>query len=127
MPSRARNASSVRLAPPVPPFALASAAPAQRIDRYALVSRHNAVLRAPDPWAPLSLGNGGFAFTADITGLHTFPAFYRESIPLSSRSQRAWHSFPNPSAFRLEQTFDPRDTAGRPVSFPTNTRTPAAA
>lgn len=104
----------------------ASASDAQWIDRQALVGRHNVVLRSPDPWAPLTVGNGEFAFTADVTGLQTFPAFYRESIPLSTLSQWAWHSFPNPYAFRLEQTLEPYDTAGRTVSYPTNTRIPAA-
>ncbi|MHC4646991.1 MAG: hypothetical protein ACYTBJ_15960, partial [Planctomycetota bacterium] len=46
---------------------------AKPIDRYALVSRHNPVIRKPDPLSPLSVGNGEFAFTADITGLQTFP------------------------------------------------------
>jgi hypothetical protein len=44
-----------------------------RIDRHALVARHNPELRAFDPWNPLSVGNGDFAFTADATGLQTFP------------------------------------------------------
>ena len=48
-----------------------------RIDRYALVSRHNPTLRRPDPLSPLSLGNGGFAFTADITGSADVPALLR--------------------------------------------------
>ena len=43
------------------------------IDRHALVIRHNVVVTQPDPLTPLSVGNGEFAFTADITGLQTFP------------------------------------------------------
>ena len=42
------------------------------IDRKALVTRHNPVLHQLDPLSPLSIGNGEFAFTADITGLQTF-------------------------------------------------------
>lgn len=106
-------------------LAIASSAAAQRIDRQALVSRHNVVLHAADPWAPLTVGNGEFAFTADVTGLQTFPAFYRGSIPLSTLSQWGWHSFPNPAGFRLEQTFSFYDTAGRAVFYPTNARAPA--
>lgn len=41
------------------------------IDRKALVTRHNPVLRAIDVNAPATVGNGGFAFNADITGLQT--------------------------------------------------------
>jgi hypothetical protein len=110
----------------LPLIILLSPLSAQPIDRQALVRRHNPVVRAADPWAPLSLGNGEFAFTADVTGLQTFPAFYGESIPLSTLSQWGWHSFPNPAGYRLEQTFEPYDTAGRPVQYPTNVRTPAA-
>lgn len=46
------------------------------IDRYSLVTRHNPVLTVPDKLSPLSVGNGEFAFTTDITGLQTFPEFY---------------------------------------------------
>lgn len=99
---------------------------AQPIDRKALLSRHDVILRQPDAWAPLTVGNGSFAFTADVTGLQTFPEFYSQSIPLAALSQWAWHSFPNPAGFRLEDTFETYDTHGRPVAYPTNTRTPAA-
>jgi protein tyrosine phosphatase (PTP) superfamily phosphohydrolase (DUF442 family) len=53
----------------------------RRIDRRALVTRHNPTLRRADPLSPLSLGNGEFAFTADITGLQTFPRFYVSANP----------------------------------------------
>jgi hypothetical protein len=43
------------------------------IDRQALVTRHNPVLTAIDPLSPLTVGNGEFAFGADVTGLQTFP------------------------------------------------------
>src|SRR5690349_19181526 len=48
------------------------------IDRVALVKRHNPTLRKLDTLAPLSLGNGEFAFTGDITGLQTFPREYEK-------------------------------------------------
>ena len=96
------------------------------IDRCALVSRHNPTLRGPDPLSPLSLGNGGFAFTADITGLQTFPRFYdrdaqpagsRGSTPLVTESQWGWHSFPNPHGYTLADTFEKYDAHGRPVQY----------
>src|SRR6185503_2025774 len=40
--------------------------PRAPIDRQALVSRHDPVLRELDVEAPLSVGNGEFEFTADI-------------------------------------------------------------
>ena len=103
---------------------LCSASPP--IDRKQLVARHNVVLRQADPFAPLTVGNGEFAFTADITGLQTFPEFYLKSIPLAIQSQWGWHSFPNPAGFRLEDTLEYYDTYGRAVAYPTNVRTRAA-
>ena len=52
------------------------------IDRQALVARHNVVLHQPDPLTPLSVGNGEFAFTADITGLQTFPEYHQQGMSL---------------------------------------------
>jgi hypothetical protein len=44
----------------------------------------------------LSVGNGEFAFTVDVTGLQTFPEHYENGIPLGTQTQWAWHSNPNP-------------------------------
>lgn len=78
---------------------LAGTASAQRIDRHALVSRHDVVLDRVDPHAPLMLGNGSLGFTADITGLQTFPEQYSPLAPLLTMAQWAWHSFPNPNGY----------------------------
>ena len=43
------------------------------INRYELINRHNPVLREFTPLAPLAGGNGELAFTADVTGIQTFP------------------------------------------------------
>ncbi|MEZ0244798.1 MAG: hypothetical protein ACAH11_15600, partial [Sphingomonas sp.] len=75
---------------------IAAPAAAQKIDRHALVTRHNITLKAVDPHAPLMLGNGNLGFTADITGLQTFPEQYSNIAPLLTMAQWAWHSFPNP-------------------------------
>ena len=66
-----------------------------KIDRFALVSRHNPVIRKIDPLSPLSVGNGEFAFTCDITGLQTFPEEYANAMPLCTMSQWGWHTKPN--------------------------------
>ena len=50
--------------------------PDGRIDREALVRRHMPVVTHLDVEAPLTVGNGEFAFTADATGLQTFPELY---------------------------------------------------
>ena len=51
------------------------------IDRKALVNRNNPQFSAFDSLASLSVGNGEFAFTVDITGLQTFPDAYKFLFP----------------------------------------------
>ena len=98
----------------------------QPIDREALVSRHNPVLRAMDPAAPLSVGNGGFAFSADITGLQTLGDSYAlNGMPLETLARWAWHSEANPENYTLADASSPIDTHGRLVSYPTREKTPA--
>jgi hypothetical protein len=91
------------------------------LNRRDLVSRHNPTLRALDPRSPLSVGNGEFAFTADPTGLQTFPQPYGNEMPLCTQSQWGWHTAPNPtgkgpSDLRLAEF----DTFGRKVGYPTS-------
>src|SRR5260370_34190681 len=73
------------------------------IDRHALVTRHNIVLRTVDVQSPLSVGNGEFAFTADVTGLQTFDENYNHTIPLSTMSQWRFHPIPNTQGFSLDK------------------------
>jgi hypothetical protein len=106
---------------------LAGQAPAA-IDRHALVTRHNPVLHSFDPNNPLSVGNGNFAFTADVTGLQTFPDAFTNTTPLGTLSQWAWHSFPNPEGWSMD-SFHYKDFSvfGRMVSYddvPGNRQTP---
>ncbi|UQZ82558.1 hypothetical protein SK3146_01715 [Paenibacillus konkukensis] len=69
------------------------------IHRKALVTRHNPVIREINPLSPLSVGNGEFAFTADFTGLQTYPEQY--TIPLGTQTQWAWHSSGGRNVWRL--------------------------
>jgi hypothetical protein len=71
------------------------------IDRKALVTRHNVVLHAPDTLGSLSVGNGEFAFTVDVSGLQTFHHEYENGIPLGTQSQWAWHSMPSRERYTL--------------------------
>ncbi len=105
-----------------------------RIDRRALVRRHNPVLRQVDRLAPLSLGNGAFTFTADITGLQTFPQAYtpddaapdaRGSTPLVTQAEWGWHAFPNPNGYTMAEASAPYDTYGRAVEYASRQQTPA--
>ncbi len=72
------------------------------IDREALLNRHNPIAGRLDPFSPLSLGNGQFAFTADVTGLQTFPEAYENSMPLCTMSQWQWHTTPLPGLGSIE-------------------------
>jgi hypothetical protein len=72
---------------------------AEAIDRQALVMRHSPELTRVDPHAPFMIGNGSLGFTADITGLQTFPGAYAKSAPLLIMAQWSWHSFPNPHGY----------------------------
>jgi hypothetical protein len=91
-----------------------------RIDRAALVRRHNPVARAFDPLAPLSVGNGEFAFTADVTGLQTFPQLYENAMPLCSMAQWGWHSKPLPPELAGQKlVLTDYDTHGRSVGYQT--------
>jgi len=50
-----------------------------RIDRKELIQRYSPVVRELVPSNALSVGNGRFVFTADVTGLQTLAAYYGES------------------------------------------------
>jgi protein-glucosylgalactosylhydroxylysine glucosidase len=99
---------------------------AEPIDRQALVTRHNVHNDKFQEFSPLSVGNGRFAFTADVTGLQTFPQAYAGGIPLTTMAEWGWHSFPNTEGYKLEDTFVMMDTQGRPVPYNGNQKGPAA-
>jgi hypothetical protein len=102
------------------------AASVKPIDRRNLVQRHNPTLSTTDIWSPFSVGNGGFTFTADITGLQTFPERYEASIPLSTLSVWGWHSIPDSADHPLSAAFKPYNTYGRMVDYASNPSTPAS-
>jgi hypothetical protein len=105
------------LAALVPPAAGLASREA-RIDRYALVSRHDPVLTRLDPESPLTVGNGEFAFTVDVTGLQTFAESYEQTIPLGTLSQWGWHTSPNPDRWSIDTFgFTPFDSHGRMVGY----------
>jgi hypothetical protein len=80
------------------------------IDRRALVERHSVFVDRADVRSPLSVGNGEFCFTADITGLQTFPADYRvagrgglpDGTLLGTQSQWGWHAVPAAEPYSLD-------------------------
>lgn len=88
-----------------------------RIDRKALVSRNHPHITAFDSLASFSVGNGEFAFTADITGLQTFPERYSRGVPLGTQSQWGWHSFPDTEKFSHAETLKNYNFRGRDESY----------
>ena len=107
-----------RATPELKGRALESRGAAGRIDRQALVRRHNPSVTRIDPSSPFMVGNGNLALTADITGLSTFREQYSPLVPLMMQAQWAWHSFPNPSGHRFEQSLVPVDVRGQTRYFP---------
>lgn len=100
---------------------------AQPIDRPALIARHDPIVRTVDYESPLTVGNGGFAFTADVTGLQTFgEAYYQRGIPLETLSRWCWVADENPQGYTLaDANRDYTLADGRVQPFPTNASTPA--
>jgi hypothetical protein len=96
----------------------ALAEPPAHIDRRALVLRHSPAVSSIDPASPFMVGNGNLALSADITGLATFPERFAPLAPLMIQAQWAWHSFPNPSKFRYEQSLVPVDVRGQQQLYP---------
>jgi hypothetical protein len=106
------TAAATGVALALPAAGRAAAPTAGRIDRKALVMRHNPLLTRADPSAPLMLGNGNIGFTADITGLQTFTEPYSKIAPLLTEAQWAWHSFPNPQGHTVRDTQVDIDVGG---------------
>lgn len=103
-----------------------AAAVAPKIDRHALVTRHNPHITSIDPWAPLSVGNGQFCFTADVTGLQTFYDHYQKNgIPLETLARWAWHENANPRGFKLSDANRDFTAYGKTLGYPTNQSSPA--
>lgn len=89
-----------------------------KIDRYALVSRHNVINTAMDTLSSLTVGNGRFAFTVDATGLQSFPVYYQHGVPLGTESQWGWGSFANIKDYRFDETLKNYHVNGRDISYP---------
>jgi hypothetical protein len=77
-----------------------------RINRRNVVRRHNPVLTDIDYTSPLTVGNGFFAYTFDVTGMQSLSKYYKEqNNPLCTMAEWAWHVFP----YRDEKFLCPRE------------------
>jgi hypothetical protein len=66
-----------------------------KINRKQVVNRHNPKLAQIDATTPLTVGNGFFAYTFDVTGMQTLGNYYKEkNVPLCTMAEWAWHIFP---------------------------------
>lgn len=97
------------------------------IDREALVTRHNPVIEKLDVDAPVTVGNGGFAFTADVTGLQSFAAdYHRHGVPTETQCRWAWFTETNPESYTLADASKPFTGAdGRTLSYPVDSSSEA--
>jgi hypothetical protein len=94
------------------------------IDRQAVVRRHTIHISKPDPLGSLSVGNGQFAFTVDVTGLQSFPAYYQKGVPLGTQSEWGWHSFPNTENYRREEALKEYDLEGKKITYAVQVKEP---
>ena len=65
------------------------------MDKRDAITAHNPKLYGVNAASPLSIGNGRFAFTADVTGLQSLYALYAPTFPLCTMSEWGWHTTPN--------------------------------
>jgi hypothetical protein len=90
------------------------------VDRHGLVTRHDPVYSKIETFAPLSVGNGRFCFTADFTGLQTFFDAYNapdDGFPLCTMAEWGWHSYPDAPQDDSRLRLTPFDTFGREVGY----------
>ena len=72
----------------------------QKINRQSVVSRNNPTISEASPLASLTVGNGHFATTVDVTGLQSFPFDYEAGVPLTAMSDWGWHKFENTNGLK---------------------------
>ena len=98
---------------------------ARPIDRKAVVSRHNPVVSAAsyhtmDTLNALTVGNGMFACTVDITGMQTLPENYANGMPVTTMS--TWGEAGLPATLPSVET---SLTTSAPYAIPSATRLPS--
>jgi len=104
---------------------ISTAAQAQKIDRKALVQRHTVINNQFDSLSSLSVGNGAFAFTVDVTGLQSFPEAYVNGVPLGTQSEWGWHSFVDTANYKFDETLRTYTLNGRKVTYSVQIKEPA--
>src|SRR5688572_15723932 len=95
-----------------------------KIDRKSLVERHTIINTKFDSLSSLSVGNGGFAFTVDVTGLQSFPDAYARGVPLGTQSEWGWHSFIDTANYLFDETLKDYNLNGRNVPYSVQLKEP---
>lgn len=88
-----------------------------KIDRKSLVQRHDVTVTKIDSLSSLSVGNGKFAFTVDVTGLQSFPQVYEKGVPLGTESEWGWHSFKDTVGYRREDALKTYNLNDRDITY----------
>ncbi|KAL5480914.1 hypothetical protein ACEPAI_9855 [Sanghuangporus weigelae] len=95
-------------------FVACAGSDGKEIDRYAVVSRYNPTRNASSTETPMQVGNGNFAFGADVTGLQTFQ-------PFAIMSSWGWKNDSLPPGRTLEDVLAYKGTSldnhGRNVTY----------
>ncbi|MCW3089377.1 MAG: hypothetical protein JWP81_446 [Ferruginibacter sp.] len=94
------------------------------INRKALVERHTINDTKFDSLSSLSVGNGTFAFTTDVTGLQSFPDAYAKGVPLGTLSEWGWHSFIDTANYSFDETLKAYHLNGRDVAYSVQLKEP---
>lgn len=94
------------------------------INRKDVVRRHNIHITKGDSLSSLTVGNGQFAFTVDVTGLQSFPEYYEKGVPLGTESEWGWHSFPNTNHYYFDETLKVYDLEGKKIPYPVQIKEP---
>jgi hypothetical protein len=93
------------------------------IHRELLIRHFNPTLKERDLRSPLTVGNGDFAFTADITGLQTFADDHSAGgAPLLTMASAFWHTAPDGEghfAADTDITYTDYERPDRMVRYPT--------
>jgi hypothetical protein len=88
-----------------------------QINRAQVVRRHIVHVNKIDSLSSLSVGNGRFAFTVDVTGLQTFPSRYEKGVPLGTQSEWGWDTFKNTAGYQINEAHKYYDQYGRKVPY----------
>lgn len=88
------------------------------INRINVVKKYNPHLSNADAKSPLTVGNGRFCFTADVTGMQTLYEEYSIETPLCTMAEWAWHTYPGHRYTMDDVHMTEYDFLGRKVSYP---------